>query len=71
MGKNLIRNVGYSKDILDAVKKSHLDSELGRCLKIDGSNPAWDDLNMAGNRILDLKDVDSDTPASTAVIKIC
>ena len=63
MGENLITKMCYPKDILDATNKSYVDSEIAECLKHDGSNRAWGNLNMAEHTIEELKDVDSSTPA--------
>ena len=39
MGDNFIQNLGYPKDILGAVNKGHLDSEIAGCLPTNGKNP--------------------------------
>ena len=70
MGRNLVTNMVYPKDDLDATNKSYVDSEIALCLKRDGNDPALGDLNMAGYVVEDLKDVDSSTPAENAVNKI-
>ena len=72
MGENLITNMGYPKDILDATNRSYVDSRIALCLLRDRTNPAGGDLEMGAYAIQYLKDADSSTPAHNAVNKnIC
>ena len=48
MGRNLVTNMVYPKDILDATNKSYVDSRIASCLKRDGTDPAEGNLNMDG-----------------------
>ena len=57
MGENLIHNLAYPRDILDAVNKSHLDSEIAGYLLTNGANPSWEDQDWGGHRLGNLKDV--------------